>query len=101
LLLLTVTSYPFEPYRLLLSFTWVVMGSIVAVCLWVYVELERNTLLSLTAGTKPNNVTIDATFALRVLTWAVIPLLSIAATQYPEVANFLFNLVSPFARALH
>jgi hypothetical protein len=101
LLLLIVTSYPFEPYRLLLSFTWVVMGSIVATCLWVYVELERNTLLSLTAGTKPNNVTVDATFVLRVLTWGVVPLLSIAATQYPEVANFLFNLVSPFARALH
>ena len=101
LLLTTVTTYPFEPYRLLLTFTWVVLGSVVAVCLWVYVELERNTLLSHTAGTTPNNVTVDAAFVLRVLTWGIVPLLTIAATQYPEFANFLFKLLSPFSRALH
>jgi hypothetical protein len=100
LLLLAVASYPFEPYRLILTYIWVITGSVVGVCFWVYMRMDRNTWMSLVAGTPPNEVTLDRAFWLRVLAWVVIPLLSVAAAQYPELANFLYNLVGPFTRAL-
>jgi hypothetical protein len=100
LLLLAVTSYPFEPYRLLLTYMWIITGSVVGVCLWVYMRMDRNTLMSHITGTSPNEVTLDSSFWIRIFAWGVVPLLSVAAAQYPEIANFLFNVVSPFTRAL-
>ena len=100
LLVLAVGSYPFEPYRLLLTFIWVVMLSVVGACLWVFVQLDRNTLMSHISGTTPQSVTLDGAFALRVLAWTIVPLLSVAAAQYPDFANLLFAIVRPFASAL-
>jgi hypothetical protein len=100
LLLLAVATYPFEPYRLILTYLWIVTGSVVGVCFWVYMRMDRNTWMSLVAGTSPNEVTLDRAFWLRVLAWVVVPLLGVAAAQYPELANFLYNLVGPFTRAL-
>jgi hypothetical protein len=101
LLLLALTSYPFEPFRLLLTCTWVVVGTVVAGGVWIYVQLHRNTLLSLISGTSPNRVTFDGGFFLRLFAWAGLPLLSVAAAQYPDLANLLFSAISPFVRALH
>jgi hypothetical protein len=100
LLLLALVSYPFEPHRLLLTCLWVIMGSVVASGFWIFIELDRSTLLSHISGTKPGELRLDGAFAVRVLTWGVLPLLSVAAAQYPEVAGVLFRWMEPFARTL-
>ena len=38
---------------------------------------------------------------LRVVSWGVIPLLSVAAAQYPQIASFVFRTLSPFSGLLH
>jgi hypothetical protein len=99
LLLLAVANYPFEPYRLLLTFIWLVMVTVVGTDLWVFVQLDRNMLISLISGTDPK-VTFDGALILRVFAWAIVPLLSVAAAQYPEFADALYKLLSPFEHAL-
>ena len=100
LLLLAVANYPFEPYRLLLTFMWIVMLTVVGSSLWVFVQLDRNTLISLISGSSPQAVTFNGALILRILAWAIVPLLSVAAAQYPEVADSLYQLLSPFQHAL-
>ena len=100
LLLCAISSYPFEPHRLLLTFIWVVVGTVVVVGLFVYVELDRNALISRLAGTAPGRLTFDGAFALRIVAWVIVPLLGVAAAQYPDLANALHRAVEPFARAL-
>ncbi|MFZ5897233.1 MAG: hypothetical protein ACOY0T_39605 [Myxococcota bacterium] len=100
LLLLAIVSYPFQPQRLLLTWIWIVVGSVVLAGLFVYIELDRNALLSRIAGTTPGHLTLNGTFALRVLAWGIVPLLGVAAAQYPDLANTLFHWLEPFTRAL-
>jgi hypothetical protein len=100
-LLLVVLVYPFEPHRLLLS---VAMGAVLAVVLvgfWIYAELDRNTLISHIAGSEPGKLTFNAAFIGRVVAWAVVPLLLLAAAQYPDFANAIFRVADPALRALH
>jgi hypothetical protein len=99
-LLLAVVSYPFEPHRLLLTGIWVVMLSVVVAGLWVYVELDQNGVMSRISGTEPGKVTINGALAAHLVTWVVLPLLGVAAAQYPQVAKTLFQVVEPFAKAL-
>ncbi len=100
LLLAAISSYPFEPHRLLITALWVIIGSIIVVGLFVYVELDRNALISRLSGTEAGHMTLDGALALRVFAWVILPLLGVAAAQYPDLANTLFGAVEPFARAL-
>lgn len=100
LVLLAVNVYPFEPFRLLLTYTWVVVGSVVVTGLWIFIQMDRNTFISHVSGTPPGHLTIDGAFVMRVLAWAVIPVLGVAAAQYPEFANLLFGIVKPFTGTL-
>jgi hypothetical protein len=45
-------------------------------------------------------MTLDGALALRIVAWVIVPLLGVAAAQYPDLANALFRVVEPFARAL-
>jgi hypothetical protein len=100
LLLLAVASYPFEPYRLLLTFNWVVMASVVGLGFWVFSQLDRNTLMSHIAGSSPDRLTLDSAFLKRFLGWVVVPMLSVAAAQYPDLSNLLLELLAPLTRGL-
>ncbi|HET9931265.1 MAG TPA: hypothetical protein VFQ35_11280 [Polyangiaceae bacterium] len=100
LLLLAIVSYPFQPQRLLLTWIWVVVGSVVLAGLFVYIELDRNALLSRIAGTTPGHLTLNGSLLFRVLGWGIVPLLGVAAAQYPDFANTLFHWLEPFTRAL-
>jgi hypothetical protein len=101
LLLFAVTSYPFEPYRMLLTFSWVVVLSVVLLGLWTFIQLDRNTLMSHVSGTRAGEVTLNWAFGLRIVGWGVIPLLSVAAAQYPQIASLVFRTLSPFSGLLH
>ncbi|MET0341042.1 MAG: hypothetical protein ABW252_08565 [Polyangiales bacterium] len=102
LLLAAISSYPFEPQRTLLTCIWVLMGAVVFTGLYVFVQLDRDPLLSHIAGHPETSgrLTVDPAFGLRVALWVVIPMLSVLAAQYPEIANHLAWSVEPFARAL-
>jgi hypothetical protein len=100
LLLAAFGSYAFEPHRLLLTCLWGVTGTVIISGLYVFVGLDRNTLLSLVAGTAPGRVTLDAALVVRLATWVGVPLLGIAAAQYPEVANALGRVIEPFTHVL-
>jgi len=101
LLLFAVTSYPFEPYRMLLTFSWLVVLSVVALSIWVFVELDRNTLMSHVSGTHPGEVTLNWAFVVRVVGFGAVPVLSVAAAQYPQIATFVFQTLSPLSGLLH
>jgi hypothetical protein len=100
LLLLAVANYPFEPYRLLLTIMWIVMGTVVGSGLWIFFQLDRNTLISHISGSDPQALTVDGALFLRVFAWVIVPLLSVAAAQYPDVADSLFKVLTPFEHAL-
>jgi hypothetical protein len=100
LLVLAMSIYPFEPQRLLLTCAWVVVGSVVSMCFWVFVELDLNTLLSKIGRSTPGKLTVDTALAVRFLGWVVVPLLGVAAAQYPTVANTLFSWVGPLMRTV-
>ncbi len=100
LVLAAFASYSFEPHRLLLTCLWGVTATAVISGTVVFVGLDRNTLLSLIAGTEPGKVTLDSALVLRVVTWVGFPLLGMAAAEYPQVANALGQALGPLLHVL-
>lgn len=84
LMLLAVTSYPFQPRNEFLFFNWVVILSFVGTVFWIFVQMDRDTVLSLLNDTKPGQITFSRELVLRTLLYVAVPLLALLGAQFPE-----------------
>ncbi len=100
-MLMVVSAYAVQPRRLLLTFIWIVILSVAGCGLWIFMQMDRNVLLSRIAKTQAGKLTFDRAFIGRVLTWVVLPIFGVALAQYPDAAHTIFAWTGPFAKALH
>jgi hypothetical protein len=99
LLFLVVVSYPFQPQHLLLIGVWTIVLAVAAGIVTLFVQMNRNELLSRIADTTPNRFTPDAAFVRNISTYAL-PLLGLAAAMFPDVWNLVSTWLEPLFRAL-
>lgn len=90
-----------QPRRLLLTFICIVILSVAGCGLWIFMQMDRDVLLSRIAKTQAGRLTLDRAFLGRVLTWVVLPIVGVAMAQYPDAAHTVFSWAGPFAKALH
>lgn len=101
LLLWALNSYPFQPQRLLMLFSYVLVIWMIATTLVIFVKFNRDDVLSRLAGSTPNQFTWDRSMVLALVTYVVIPAVSLLAVQFPEVSQSLFSWIGYVQRALH
>lgn len=89
LLLLAVTSYPFNPSGQLQLFNWTVVLLFVAAIVVVLVQMSRDRVLSDLSGTKPGELTFNRDFVVRLLVYGAVPLLGMLGAQFPDVIRRL------------
>jgi hypothetical protein len=95
LLIVMSTSYPFKLLHSADILTWLVVLTIVAVALFVLVEMNRDEILSRIAGTTPGRVSMDRAFFRTILIHVGLPLLGIAATRFSTVGVVFERFVKP------
>ena len=96
LMLLAVTSYPFQPRQLLLLFNTTVILAVVSTTLVVFVQMERETILSVMSDSEPGSISWNRDFVSRVAIYVILPIVSLLGAQFPEVAQHLFRWTSSF-----
>jgi hypothetical protein len=101
LFLVTISVYPIHPHKQILVLGWFVVGSVVAATVWLFVEMSRNPALSLLSDTPPGEVTWNADFVQKLLTYAALPLLGLITAQFPDVASAVFSFVGPILQGSH
>ena len=94
MMLLAVTSYPFQPHQLLLLFNTTVILAIVGMTFVVFVQMERETILSVLSDSEPGHVNLNRDFISRVVVYVGVPIISLLGAQFPEVAQQLFTWTS-------
>src|SRR5262249_46461897 len=83
LMLLAWTSYLFQPRSMILLFNWSVILSIVAVLLFIFIQMDRNELLSVLSGTIPGRLSWNRDLVFRLLIYSLLPILVLLGAQYP------------------
>jgi uncharacterized membrane protein len=94
LMLLAVTSYPFQPRNEFLFFNWVVILSFIGTVFWIFVQMDRDTVLSLLNDTQPGQVTFSRELVIRTLLYVALPLLALLGAQFPESLRQVLSLVT-------
>jgi hypothetical protein len=92
----SLNVYPFQPKATLRNLTIILLMAIVWVVVLVLTQIRRDATLSRITDTKPGQLGGD--FWLKLLQFGALPLLSLLAAQFPEVANFLFSWLEPASR---
>jgi hypothetical protein len=94
LMLLAVTSYPFQPQRLWLLLAATLIGVGTATAVWIVIQIERNEVVSHILSTTPNSLNFHWDFIARLLLYAA-PLLGIVAAASSDVSDLVHSLVDP------
>ena len=92
--------YPAQPKQVLMGFSWACILACVLASARVFVQMERNEVISHLTGTRPNHVTWDLGFISKIVLWVIVPLLSLFAAQFPEVGATLLQILQPVQKAL-
>lgn len=90
LILLATNSYPFQPRESLLLFSWVAILTVVGVTFVIFVQISRDRVLSLLAGTTPGQVNVTRDFVFRVLFNVLLPVLALLGAQFPDALRKIF-----------
>lgn len=92
LMLLAVTSYPFQPRDEFLFFNWVVILSFIATVFWIFIQMDRDTVLSLLNDSKPGEISFNRELVLRALLYLAVPLLALFGAQFPEIVRQVLSI---------
>lgn len=93
LMLIAITSYPFQPRNLLLLFNWSIVLTVVGTTVLIFVQMNRDKILSLLTSSTPGQLNLDRGFVFKVLVYGLLPVLALFGAQFPEAVNWILSLV--------
>ncbi len=99
LLVLAVASYPFQPQHLLLVSLLCLLTLAVIQVIVIFVQMDRDEVLSRISKTTPYKITFDPTFFSTVLTY-VTPLIAVALALFGDLGALIASLFDPVVRAV-
>jgi hypothetical protein len=98
LILIAVTTYAFQPKEFVSLAIWLTLAAGIALTFWIFLQMDRNPALSLISGTKSGEITFDKTFWTNFSLYVAVPVLSLIATQFPEVGRLLGRMTDQLLR---
>lgn len=99
LLVLALESYPFQPRE---RIGWWILGTFAALSasiLYVFRGLGKDLILKRLAAARPGK--FDIAFLWPAIKFGVLPILTVLASQFPALSNFLFSWLEPALDSLH
>lgn len=99
-LLAALVSYPFQPQHFLMLVMWAMMLGGIGLAVMIVVQMNRCEVLSRVAKVEPGKLTLDRHFLSRVIVYALLPLLSLLASQFPQVRGFAFSWLETILKTL-
>jgi heme exporter protein D len=100
LVLLAVSSYPFQPHDLLLLLNWTGILSFVGTAMWVFFQMNRDPILSSLNGTKPGQINWNMEFIIRIVVYGIVPILALLGAQFPHSVGQVVSHFIP-SEAMH
>ena len=95
------TLFPFRAHQRLEALAWSYIGLTFAAILTVMVQIKRNDVIArLTSSTPGQRTTWDFEFVLKLVVFGLLPLLTLFATQFPDIGGTLLRWLEPVEKVL-
>jgi len=93
LMLIAVSSYPFPRSDTILRFGWISLLAMVVIGLVIYVQMNRDRILSLLSGGTPGKIDWDSAFVGHFALYGLLPVLTILGIRFPATFSGIVNSV--------
>lgn len=100
LFLAAMNSYPFQPRQLLLAFAWLVGLATMSTAVYLFVQINRDALISRLSDGVPGRVTWDWHFAVSLVLYALLPLLVLLSMQFPQLSDYLSSPINALLKVV-
>jgi hypothetical protein len=100
LLVASIVGYPFQPAHFLNLCVWCTLVVVTLAGLLRMMALERNELLSLLGGTKPDQIEWTASFVQQLFVYVGVPLIAAVVGLFPELGDAAASQLSTLARLM-
>ena len=95
------TLFPFRQHEQLQVLGWIYVAITFTTILTVLVQIKRNEIVaSLTSVAAGARSTWDGAFVLKITVFALLPLFTLFAAQFPDIGGLLLRWIEPVQRAL-
>ncbi len=101
LMLLAVSSYPFQPREGLMLFGWIAVLTVVTITMVIFVQMGRDKVISLLSHTTPGELNWSWEFALKVLLHGLIPIMVLLGAQFPQAVGQIVSWFSTLQGGHH
>ncbi len=93
-MLLALSSYPFRQGATLVWMSWIALLAAIGLGVVVFVQINRDRILSMLSGTEPGRLNFNAELAGEFLLYAVIPVLTLLGAQFPHAFGSVFAWIA-------
>jgi hypothetical protein len=90
---LAVSGYPFQDHDTMLWFSWIVLLSVIATILIVFVQINRDRVVSMLVGTTPGKLDWNSSFLSQLLIFGIVPVLTLLGAQFPHALNGILSWI--------
>ena len=97
--LAAMASYPFHPRRTFMALVWILGILGIAAIGTVLVSIDRDRVLNAIGKTTSGQTTFNREFITTMTVYVVVPLLTLLATQFPAIGDFIYSVFTPAMKA--
>lgn len=100
-LLLAASSYPFPLRDTVSLFSWAVMLVVAAITVGVFIQINRDRVVSMLTGSTPGKLNWESGLVMQVFIFAVLPIMTLLGAQFPYKLQEIFNWLGGMSGNLH
>ena len=90
-LMLALSSYPFPHRDTFVWLSWIILLSMIGVTFVIFIQINRDRVMSMLSGTTPGQLNWNGNFVWRVVIFAIIPVLILLGAQFPHALQGFFS----------
>ena len=100
-MLIAASSYPFPRSDTILRFGWMVLLVMVVIGLFIFVQMNRDKLLSLLSGGTPGKIDWNSAFFSHIVLYALLPVLTLLGIRFPATFSGIINSIGSLLPGAH
>jgi hypothetical protein len=90
-MMLAASTYPFPQHDTIAWLSWTMLLTVVGVMILVFVQINRDRVISMLSGTTPGELNWNGAFTWQLITFGVIPILTLLGAQFPHTLQRIFS----------
>jgi hypothetical protein len=100
-MMLAASTYPFPQHDTIAWLSWTMLLVVIAVMILIFVQINRDRVISMLAGTTPGELNWNGAFSWQLITFGVIPILTLLGAQFPYTLQRIFSWLGSIVSGQH